>query len=206
MSQIPQQPSTELQVFQAKAATYDHAILEMENHLSVEGGTIILGVKSGSDIGIDPDTFDILSRSLAQVNENLRSGKLHPSQVELHSAFGAAAPSAVARITAGGDCPGTDSFNTYWWGYKIRMNQCLVGEIVGIMQTDASVLAIEAAIAGIIAVAIPPVALAAGIAAVAAGLWGVGQGVIQYYDSQCGNQGLAFNFLWVSPIPWCTCS
>lgn len=178
----------------------------MENHLSVAGETITLNVTNGADIGVDPDTFDILSRSLAQVNENLRTGKLHPSQVELHSAFGTAAHAEAVRMTAGGNCPGVDAFNTYWWGYKIQMNQCLIGEIVGIMQTDASVLAIEAAIAGIIAVAIPPVAIAAGVAAIAAALWGVGQGVIQYYDAQCGNQGLAFNFLWVSPIPWCTCS
>jgi hypothetical protein len=203
---MPAGSSQELQDVQAEAARYEHAILEMENHLSVANGTITLDVTNGPDIGIDPDTFDILSRSLAQVNENLRSGKIHPSQVELHSTFGPAAQAAVPRLTPAGDCPGVDSFNTYWWGYKIRMNQCLVGEVVGIMQTDASVLAIESAIAGIIAVAIPPVAIAAGIAAVAAGLWGIGQGVIQYYDSQCGNQGLAFNFLWVSPIPWCTCS
>jgi hypothetical protein len=206
MSQTPAGASPELQDLRAKAAKYEHAIHEMEKHLRTEVGAIVLEIKSGPEIGVDHDTFDELSKSLQQANEHLRSGKLHPSQVGMRTTFGGPAQSAEPRVTAAGSCPGVDRTSYYWWGYKLQVNQCVTNEIEGILQGYQGTAGIAAAIAGVLTPIFPWLAAWALMGAITAGIAGLYQGAIQWTDQACGNQGIAFDFTWVSPFPWLTCS
>ena len=87
MTQNPTMAATDAEMAQAaqtaqdKKSKREHAIQEMEKHLSVaKDGTVVLNVKSATDIQVDPDSFNELSQSLQAMNQLLRSGQLHASQ------------------------------------------------------------------------------------------------------------------------------
>jgi hypothetical protein len=88
----------------------------MENYLSVSSGTITLSVDNPAEINVDPEVFDALRNALGTVDGLLQSGQLHASQVGLKTIFGPTATSTGARLTASGNCKGSDRITWNWWG------------------------------------------------------------------------------------------
>ena len=190
--------SSHLEDLKARKADYEHAIGEMEKHLSVASdGTIVLDVKNAADIHVNPDAFDELGKSLQKVNTLLRINQLQPTQVGLKTDFG---PSVVmeARITAAGSCPGIDHTYTYWWGHQIDLNECQTQKLIADLQIGAGV----AALVALLTAALVPIAIIAGVIGA---IMAIEQGVFQYYDQQCGHQGIAIYMTYFSDIPWAGC-
>jgi hypothetical protein len=188
----------DVQRVDATKTKYQHAINEIEKHLSASSdGTIVLSVKDPAEINVEPDVFDELSKSLGKVNNLLHTGQLHGSHVGLKTDFGASAALVEPRMTAAGSCAGTDQTFIYWWGAKVDFNECATQEIIAGMQAGTGIAAIVALIFGATGVGV--------LTAVIGALLALGQGVIQYYDQVCGHRGVAIYFTWFSVIPWAGC-
>lgn len=183
---------------QDKKSKREYAIQQMEKHLSVaKDGTIVLDVKSAADIQVDPDAFNELSQSLQAVNQLLRSGELHPSQIHLKTTKPAVAE-AEAALTAAGTCYGTDYFNTYWWGMYILTDECKSRDIINDCNTGAAALGSIAAILLLI-----PGAQAVSFWTKVAGLvLGAGGAYMNFVDQLGSDHGLEFSITWLFVISW----
>jgi hypothetical protein len=188
----------QVQDMEARKAKYEHAIAEMEKHLSVESdGTIVLKVKSAAEIHVDPSAFGELSKSLQKANARLRADHLHPTQVRLTTDFGPSVAQMSPHLTAAGRCAGNDYTYHYWWGFRADIDECLTQKMIALLQVDAGVAAIGALVFAAVGVGI----LMAFVGAVEA----IGQGIMQYYDEQCGHNGIAIYVTYFSVVPWVGC-
>lgn len=189
--------------------TYEHAIQEMEKHISVAGdGQIILSAKSGPDIQVDPDIFNNLSNSLRHVNGLLVTRQLLPSQVHLKTPIGE--PSALlgalktisddASMVTAGACASFSWCQFFWWGIKIHMNECATQDLILDLQIQAAVWVIAALFA-------LPAGGAASIAmGIVAALFQLGAAVVQWRDNTCGNVGIVVTVPWTVIGLWIWCS
>ena len=187
------------QVAQDKKSKREHAIQEMEKHLSVaKDGTVVLGVKSAADIQVDTDSFNELSQSLQAMNQLLRSGELRPSQIHLKTIKPAAAVEAEAAVTAAGTCYGTDYFNTYWWGMYILTDECKSRDIINDCNAGAAAL-------GAIAAALLLIPGAQGVSfwtKVAGLILAAGGTYMNFIDQLGSDHGLEFSITWLFVISW----
>src|SRR2546421_12906614 len=134
--------------------------------------------------------------TVQRVNGLLQAGQLHLSQVRLKTDFGSSGVSGAAKVshlTAAGNCAGRDTVYTYWWEQKWVIDQCATQLILSALQTGGGIAGIAAFFPGL------------SVLGLIAGIYAVGQGVIQYYDQVCGNQGIAIYITWFSIIPWVGC-
>ncbi len=208
MTQKPTVAATDAEMAQAAQSAQDkknkreHAIQEMEKHLSVaKDGTIVLGVKSATDIQVDPDSFNELSQSLQAMNQLLRSGELRPSQIHLKTTVPAAAAATAAAepdVTAAGVCYGSDYFNTYWWGMYLLTDECKTRDIINDCLSGGGALG---AIAAILAL-IPGCQGVSFIAKVAGLVLGAGGSYMNFIDQLGSDHGLEFSITWLFIISW----
>ena len=190
------------QTSQDKKSKREHAIQEMEKHLSVaKDGTVVLGVKSATDIQVDPDSFNELSQSLQAMNQLLRSGQLHASQIHLKTAIPATAAAAAAAepdVTAAGVCYGSDYFNTYWWGMYLLTDECKTRDIINDCLSGSGALS---AIAAILAL-IPGCQQLSFLMKLAGLVLGAGGSYMNFIDSLGSDHGLEFSITWLFIISW----
>ncbi len=187
--------ATDVQSMQDKKAKREHAIQEMEKHLSVaKDGTIELNVKGPTDIQVDADSFNELSASLQAVNQMLHKGQLQPSQIRLKTE---AQPTAMteAIITAAGTCNGTDYFGIYWWGMRLYIDECVTQDVINGMKLGAAGVATVAAYLAWTAHPALVLGLAAAIILLSAGL-------LAWIDELGGYRGLEFSVTWLFVVSW----
>ncbi len=190
--------------------TYEHAIQEMEKHISVaHDGTIVLSAKSGPDIQVDPDAFNNLSNSLQHLNGLLRNHQVFPSQIRLKTPIGGSSTvSAALKATANdasiitaGACASTTWFEFYWWGFRLHLNECATQELIALLYT----LAIGALVYALISLFWPPSWIDALMYGIAAALLFIGANLLKAQDQACGNQGLVLHVSYFPGI-WVGCS
>lgn len=184
-----------VQSMQDKKAKREHAIQEMEKHLSVaKDGTIVLGVKNPADIQVDPDSFNELSSSLQAVNHMLQTGQVRPNQIRLKTETQSPIM-GEATITAAGTCNGTDYFGTYWWGMRLYTDECGTQDIINAVKLGASG---AAALAAYLAWTGHP-ALVLGLVSA---LLLLSAGLLAWIDELGGYRGLEFSVTWIFVVSW----
>ncbi len=187
--------ATDVQSLQEKKAKREHAIQEMEKHLSVaKDGTIVLNVKGPADIQVDPDSFKELSTSLQSVNQLVRTGQLRPSQIHLKTET-QSPMMAESIVTAAGTCNGTDYFGVYWWGMRLYIDECVTQDVINAIKLGA---AGAAAVAAYLAWTAHPALLAALVAA----LLMLSAGLLGWVDELGGYRGLEFSVTWLFVVSW----
>ena len=65
-----------------RSERYEAAMSRLEPYIErAKDGTFVLKIDDGKSIGIDPDTFEDLRRSLHETNRKIKQGELSPEQV-----------------------------------------------------------------------------------------------------------------------------
>ena len=187
--------SVDVQKMQEKKAKREHAIQEMEKHLSVaKDGTIVLGAKSATDIQVDPDSFNELSSSLQAVNHLLKIGQLRPTDIRLKTEM-QSPMMASETVTAAGTCNGVDYFGTYWWGMRLYVDECGTQDIINAIKLGASG---AAALAAYLAWTGHPALILGLVSALLA----LSAGLLAWIDELGGYKGLEFSITWIFVASW----
>lgn len=186
--------AADVQSMQDKKAKREHAIQEMEKHLSVTNGTIVLNAKNAADIQVDPDSFTELTASLQAMNKMLKSGQLQPSQVRLKTETQSPV-STQSIVSVSGTCNGTDYFGTYWWGMRLYIDECVTQDAINAMKIGASGVATLAAYLAWTGHPSLVLGLAAAIIILSAGL-------VAWIDELGSYRGLEFSVTWLFIVSW----
>lgn len=200
MSQTVNPAPANVQALQDKRSKHLQAIQEMEKHLSVASDrSIVLNVKSAADIQVDPDAFNELSQSLQALNQLLRTGQVHPSQIRLKTETHPPVAAGEALVTAAGTCNGQDNFATYWWGMRLWTDECKTRDIINDAGSGGAALGAIAAVLNLI----PGVgAIIGSVLKVASLLLGVGSSAMNFVDGLGNDNGLEFSITWLFIISW----
>lgn len=135
ISSIPQNRTSETVIpveFQeqaSRAAEYEQAILTLEQHIDLDSnGQIKLSVISGESLGISAEVFKTLSGSLDFVNQELKAGALHPSEIILDSRQTFADQAVI--VSSRSSCQGRNGRTNHWWGYRQYADYCKTNSVI----------------------------------------------------------------------------
>ena len=165
---------------------YEHAIRQLEQHIHVKDGQLVLTIKHASELQLDPQVFDALRQSLNETNQLLQAGKITLDQVHLTLD---AQPAPQRGFAVRGACAGRDLLLWFWWGTKTYVDECTTQELEGMLAVSAGAIAIAGALS--IIGAVP--------SAVVAGFLGIEVGYMQFIDGLGGQQGVILNQPWIGP-------
>ncbi len=80
-------PAKSLTEEKAARKEYQQAIRQMEKHIAIENGLLVLKVKRGADIGMDQGIFDELAGALEGTNDQIKAGVIKIEEIVLQSEF-----------------------------------------------------------------------------------------------------------------------
>ncbi|NOK61458.1 MAG: hypothetical protein GFH27_549311n135 [Chloroflexi bacterium AL-W] len=108
------------------------AIQRMEQYLRVHSdGTFYLTVQRGAHIGVEETLFQELQQGMEAVNDLIRSGKFHISEVQTQT------PQSAVIINSGrltdssiDSCSGRTDYELFWWGVRIFLNSCATQQLL----------------------------------------------------------------------------
>ncbi len=125
----------QMQEMQAKMEAYQEAAQRMEAHIHLGRDKLLhLDVKSGEEIGVDPEIFAQLKGALEHTNDLLIERQISIGEVAFsnnRNIFGREV--ALQRVdgnaiegfsTPGLSCAGWTGILPTWWGMRIYLNEC----------------------------------------------------------------------------------
>ncbi len=133
--------SSQLQAAAVKKSPQERAIADLEQHLQVADGQIVLSAAGRSRLRqhMEDPAYGDLSGSLTLLNEHLRAGTVQLSDVLLHTTPNDR-PNIPPAINT--SCIGQTKFNTYWWGVRLYINACYTDQLITLLQQSADAVTI----------------------------------------------------------------
>jgi len=185
----------QIQQMQAQMEMYQDAIQQMEAHIYLGRDKLLhLNVKSGDEIGIDPEIFAQLKAALDHTNDLLLERQINIGEVAFsnnRNIFGREV--ALQRVDSraiegfsspGLSCAGRTTVRWHWYGPRWYLDECKTQALIGGIAMGAG----AAAIASFLGVNIP--------ADVIAGVLTFVGGWVVVVDGWGGNHGIWIQELW----------
>lgn len=184
---------------------FERAILLLDPYVHPQkDGTFTLDA-AAQQLDIEPDVFTHLTSSLEHGNAQARLGRTQPQSgaISFLSGPGGPGPGNGGNGGPGGSptpppprktCAGQDVLLTYWWGFKLYVDECLTQSLEKLLALAIAETGAAAAIAAILGVtpAIPLVLIS--------GILAADNQFLMYVDSLGASNGLIFNQTRLGPF------